>query len=66
VVVTARGAPRGAKLVLEDGRQLRADRPALWFPEPGRREVVLRAADGTELDRVRFEVRGLRAVKQKR
>jgi penicillin-binding protein 1C len=65
LVVTARGAPRGAKLVLEDGRQLRADRSALWFPEPGRREVVLRAADGTELDRVRFEVRGLRRVTQK-
>jgi len=62
VVVTARGAPRGAKLVLEDGRQVRADRPALWFPEPGRREVVLRAADGTELDRVLFEVRGLRPL----
>jgi penicillin-binding protein 1C len=60
LVVAARGAPRGARLVMEDGRQLRADRPALWLPDPGRREVVLRAADGQELDRVRFEVRGLR------
>lgn len=62
VVVAARGAPRGAKLVLEDGRALPADRPALWLPDPGRRVVVLRAADGTELDRVGFEVRGLRRV----
>ena len=60
LVVSARGAPRGAKLVLEDGREVRADRPALWLPAPGRREVVLRAANGQELDRVRFEVRGLK------
>ena len=58
-VVKASGAPRGARLVLEDGRQARADRPLLWLPLPGRREVVLQSADGRELDRVRFEVRGL-------
>jgi penicillin-binding protein 1C len=60
LTVTARGAPKGATLVLGEGRQVRADRPTLWLPAPGRREVVLRAADGKELDRVNFEVRGLR------
>ncbi len=59
LLVTARGAPRGARFVLENGREGRADRPMLWLPNAGRREVVLRAADGKELDRVRFEVRGL-------
>ena len=59
--VTARGAPRGARLVLEDGRQARADRPLIWLPQPGRREVLLMSANGKELDRVRFEVRGLRS-----
>ncbi len=57
--VTARGAPRGARFVLEDGRQARADRPLMWLPQPGRHEVVLKGTDGKELDRVRFEVRGL-------
>ncbi|HYH44002.1 MAG TPA: penicillin-binding protein 1C, partial [Burkholderiales bacterium] len=66
LVVKTRGAPRGARLVLEDGREVRADRPALWLPTPGRREVVLRAADGKELDRVRFEVRGLRPTAKRR
>ena len=46
--------------VLDDGRQSRADRPLMWLPPPGKREVVLTSADGKELDRVRFEVRGLR------
>jgi hypothetical protein len=32
----------------------------MWLPPPGRRELVLKSADGKELDRVRFEVRGLR------
>lgn len=58
--VTARGAPRGARFVLEDGKRVRADRPLMWLPQPGRREVVLVSEDGRELDRVRFEVRGLR------
>jgi penicillin-binding protein 1C len=61
LVVTARGAPRGSHFVLEDGRHARADKPFMWLPQPGRREVVLKSADGTELDRVRFEVRPLRA-----
>jgi len=31
----------------------------MWLPPPGRREVVLKSAEGRELDRVRFEVRGI-------
>ena len=46
VVVTAHGAPRGSRLVLDDGRQSRADRPLLWLPDPGRRQIALVAADG--------------------
>jgi penicillin-binding protein 1C len=64
LTVTARGAPKGAKLVLEDGRRARADQPLLWLPEPGRREIALVSAEGRELDRVRFEVRGLRRVER--
>jgi len=59
-IVKARGAPSGSKLVLADGREVRADRPVMWLPMPGRREIVLKARDGSELDRVRFEVRGLK------
>jgi penicillin-binding protein 1C len=59
LVVTARGAPKGAKFVFEDGREARADKPLMWLPQPGKREVVLVGAKGEELDRVRFEVRGL-------
>ena len=64
VVVSAHGAPRGSRVVLDDGRQARADRPVLWLPAPGRREIALVAADGRELDRVRIEVRGLRPIKK--
>jgi len=60
LVVTARGAPRNARFVFEDGRQARADKPFMWLPPPGRRELVLKSADGKELDRVKFEVRGLK------
>jgi penicillin-binding protein 1C len=61
LTLTARGAPRGSRFVFEDGRTARADKPLMWLPQPGRRVVVLAAADGKELDRVRFEVRGLQA-----
>jgi penicillin-binding protein 1C len=61
VVVQVRGAPRGARLVLENGRHVRADRRFLWLPEPGLRTVVLQGRDGDELDRVRIEVRGITA-----
>ena len=60
LVVAASGAPRGARFVFEDGRQARADRPLMWLPSPGKRELILVNAQGKELDRVRFEVRGLR------
>jgi hypothetical protein len=63
-MVTARGAPKGARFVFEDGRQAGADKPAMWLPQPGKREVVLESADGKELDRVKFEVRGLSAKRQ--
>jgi penicillin-binding protein 1C len=59
LVVAARGAPKGAKFVFEDGRQARADKPLMWLPQPGRRQVVLIGVKGEELDRVKFEVRGL-------
>jgi penicillin-binding protein 1C len=59
LMLTARGAPRGARFVFEDGKNARADKPVMWLPQPGRRVVVLAGADGKELDRVRFEVRGL-------
>jgi penicillin-binding protein 1C len=61
VIVAARGAPAGARLVVEGARHARADRPLLWLPEPGPRTIVLTARDGRELDRVRIEVRGIRA-----
>jgi penicillin-binding protein 1C len=64
LIVSARGAPKGARFVFEDGRQARADKPAMWLPEPGKREVALKSADGKELDRVKFEVRGLRATRR--
>ena len=61
LVLKARGAPAGARFVLTDGHETRADRPHMWLPQPGRQEIVLKARDGKELDRVRFEVRGLEA-----
>jgi penicillin-binding protein 1C len=61
VIVAARGAPPGARLIVEGGKQARADRPLLWLPEPGLRTIVLTGRDGRELDRVRIEVRGLGA-----
>ncbi len=63
LVLTARGAPRGARFVLDDGREAPAGRALLWLPEPGSREVLLKNAEGEELDRVRFEVRGLRRTR---
>ena len=64
LVLAARGAPKNARFVFEDGRRARADRPLMWLPPPGRREVVLQSADGKELDRVKFEVRGMRERKR--
>jgi penicillin-binding protein 1C len=49
--------------VLDDGQRVAAETPFLWLPSPGRREVVLVDGKGKELDRVRFEVRGLRPVR---
>jgi penicillin-binding protein 1C len=63
LLVIARGAPHGARFVLDKGREARADKPLVWLPQPGRREIVLRSADGQILDRVSFEVRGLQARK---
>jgi len=61
LVLEQHGAPKGARFVFENGSEARADRPLLWLPEAGKREVMLTTARGDELDRVRFEVRGLRA-----
>jgi len=56
----ARTAARGHWFEFDDGTRLRADAPQLWPPTPGRHEMALVDAQGTEIDRVRFEVRGLR------
>jgi len=66
IALTARGALPGALFVLDDGRRVPADVPFLWPPQPGRRQVVLVDAAGNPLDRVRFEVRGLRTGKSLR
>ena len=65
LMVTARGAPRKARASCsKTGSEARADRPLLWLPEPGpARSRARESADGEELDRVRFEVRGLRATR---
>ncbi len=49
-----------------DGRRLGQGPRLRWAPWPGRHELRLLAADGREIDRVRFEVRGatLKAVAQ--
>jgi penicillin-binding protein 1C len=60
IALTARGAQGGAAFVLDDGSRVAADDPFLWLPQPGRRQVALVDAAGSELDRVHFEVRGLR------
>jgi penicillin-binding protein 1C len=62
ITLSARGAQHGASFVLDGGRRVPADAPFLWLPQPGVRQVALVDASGTELDRVRFEVRGLRHV----
>jgi penicillin-binding protein 1C len=59
VTLTARGAPSGARFLLDDGRRVRADTPFLWLPPPGPRQVALLDGAGRELDRVRFEVRAV-------
>jgi penicillin-binding protein 1C len=41
-----------------DGRRLGQGRSLHWAPWPGRHELRLLAADGREIERVRFEVRG--------
>jgi penicillin-binding protein 1C len=60
IALTARGVRKGAQFVLDDGNRVRADAPYLWLPQPGVRQIMLVDKAGKELDRVRFEVRGLR------
>ncbi|HET9403909.1 MAG TPA: penicillin-binding protein 1C, partial [Burkholderiales bacterium] len=60
IALAAHGARPGTWLRLDDGRRVRADAPYLWLPQPGRRQVALLDTKGKEIDRVRFEVRGLR------
>jgi penicillin-binding protein 1C len=62
ITLSARGARQGASFLLDDGRRVSADAPFLWLPQPGARQIALVDADGNEVDRVRFEVRGLRRV----
>ena len=66
ITLRARGAPQGTSFLLEDGRQVPADAPFLWLPQPGAKQVALVDASGTEIDRVRFEVRGLRRLRAPR
>ena len=65
ITLSARGAQHGAFFVLDDGRRVPADAPFLWLPQPGVRSIALVDGAGAELDRVRFEVRGLRRVQRK-
>jgi len=60
ITLVAQGARPGTWLRFDDGRRVRADAPYLWLPQPGRRQVALLDSRGNEIDRVRFEVRGLR------
>ncbi len=60
IAMISSGAPPGALFVLDNGRRVAADAPFLWLPQPGRRRVILVDAAGNPLDRVLFEVRGLR------
>ena len=62
ITVAVDGAQPGTWLKLDDGRRVRADAPHLWLPQTGRRGAVLVDAKGNEIDRVRFEVRGLRSA----
>ena len=66
ITLSARGAQQGSSFLLEDGRRVPADTPYLWLPPPGVRSITLVDATGSELDRVRFEVRGLRRVRASR
>ena len=59
IALTASGAQSGAQFVLDDGRRVRADAPFLWLPPPGSRQILLVDKRGNELDRVRFDVRGI-------
>ncbi len=54
-------AAAGWRWRIDEGPLLRADRPALWRPAPGRHQVRLLDAAGRELDSAAFEVRALRA-----
>lgn len=60
VPLRSEGAPAGSQWWL-DGTPFGETGPAVrWAPRPGRFELALIAADGTVMDRVRFEVRGAR------
>ena len=65
ITLHARGAQQGSSFRLEDGRLVPADAPYLWLPQPGVLRIALVDGAGTELDSVRFEVRGLRRVRGK-
>lgn len=60
ITLTARGVDARARFVLDDGRKVRADVSFLWLPAPGRRHVELTDGSGKMLDRIEFDVRGMR------
>jgi penicillin-binding protein 1C len=60
ITLAARGVNAKARFVLDDGRRVPADAPYLWLPPPGRRHVELVDGSGKTMDRVEFDVRGLR------
>ena len=60
ITLTARGVNARARFVLDDGKKVRADVPYLWLPPPGRRYVELVDGSGKKMDRIEFEVRGVR------
>ncbi len=58
VRLLASGAKPGDRWRLDGEDAGSADRTAFWAPRSGRHELRLVGGDGTEIDRVQFEVRG--------
>ena len=60
VAIRVAGAQAGAQLQLDGAARVPVDALRLWMPTPGSHQLRLVAADGSELDRVRVTVRGMR------
>jgi penicillin-binding protein 1C len=55
-------APDGVKWLLDGEEMASSEEEVFWSPVPGRHALSLRDAEGIELDRVEFEVRGALAA----